>query len=41
MTIGKRQAAINKAVDKNKLYTLEEAVAVIKTNAKAKFDETV
>jgi large subunit ribosomal protein L1 len=37
----KRQQAISKAVDKTKLYTLAEAVKIVKTNAKAKFNETI
>ena len=37
----KRQQASSKAVDKTKLYTLQEAVKIVKTNAKAKFDETI
>ncbi len=39
--IGKRQQAINKAVDREKLYSLAEAVKLVKANAKAKFDETI
>ena len=41
MTIGKRMKAAGAAVDKNKSYKLAEAVALVKTNAKAKFDETI
>ena len=37
----KRLAAAKAAVDRAKLYPLPEAVAIIKANAKAKFDETV
>jgi large subunit ribosomal protein L1 len=33
--------AANETVDKNKLYTLDEAVKLVKANATAKFDETV
>lgn len=33
--------AIYETVDRNKVYSLEEAVKLLKTNAKAKFDETV
>ena len=29
------------AVDRNKAYELAEAVALVKSNAKAKFDETI
>jgi large subunit ribosomal protein L1 len=39
--IGKRLAAARAAIDANKLYTVEEAIAAVKANAKAKFDETV
>ncbi len=38
---GKRIANIYKSVDKNKLYSLKEAVKLVKENANAKFDETV
>lgn len=38
---GKRQQAINETVDREKLYDLDEAVKLIKQNAKAKFDETI
>lgn len=38
---GKRHAAALKAVDSTKRYALGEAVALVKSNAKAKFDETV
>jgi large subunit ribosomal protein L1 len=37
----KRLAAAYKAVDTTKNYALDEALNLIKTNAKAKFDETV
>lgn len=39
--IGKRFAAASSAVDRAKSYSLEEAVALVKSNAKAKFDETI
>ena len=39
--MGKRLEAAKKAIDSKKLYTLKEAVALCKDNAKAKFDETV
>lgn len=39
--VGKRTAAAREAVDRKKLYALEEAVALVKGNAKAKFDETI
>ena len=38
---GKRMAEINEAVDRDKLYELDEAVKLVKSCAKAKFDETV
>jgi len=38
---GKRLEAARKGIDRNKLYALPEAVKLVKTNAKAKFDETV
>jgi len=39
--IGKRTVAAKAAVDGDKLYALTEAVKLIKSNATAKFDETV
>lgn len=38
---GKRLKKIYEQVDKNKIYSLAEAVALVKGNATAKFDETV
>jgi large subunit ribosomal protein L1 len=38
---GKRMAAANKGVDRNKFYSIEEAVKLVKERAKAKFDETI
>ena len=38
---GKRARAIAESVDANKAYTVADAVALVKSNAKAKFDETV
>lgn len=38
---GKRIENAYKAVDKNKAYSLNEAVKIVKENAKAKFDETI
>lgn len=38
---GKRYAAALSAVDRKKSHTVSEAVALVKSNAKAKFDETV
>ena len=39
--LGKRTKAANAAVEREKLYTLNEAVALVKANAKAKFDESI
>lgn len=39
--IGKRTAAISEGIDRKKLYQLGEAVTMIKSRAKAKFDETI
>jgi large subunit ribosomal protein L1 len=41
MKVGKRLREIYKNVERHKVYSLEEAVAVVKKNATAKFDETV
>src|SRR5277367_1687732 len=38
---GKRLKAAYAAVDTNKSYSLDEAIRLIKANAKAKFDETI
>ena len=38
---GKRIKNAREAVERTKLYPLDEAVKMVKTNAKAKFDETV
>ena len=38
---GKRTRAIIESVDADKAYAITEAVALVKSNAKAKFDETV
>jgi large subunit ribosomal protein L1 len=38
---GKRLVALYKGFDAQKAYPLEEAVRIVKQNAKAKFDETV
>jgi large subunit ribosomal protein L1 len=38
---GKRLAALRGTVDRNKSYGIDEAVKLVKSNAKAKFDETV
>ncbi len=39
--LGKRTTAIREAVDSKRTYTVEEAVALVKQNATAKFDETI
>ncbi|MCZ4272840.1 50S ribosomal protein L1 [Maritalea porphyrae] len=39
--LGKRTVAAREAVDRKKLYKLEEAIALVKSNATAKFDETI
>src|SRR4030095_73622 len=41
MTIGKRYKTAVETVDRNKTYPLDEAVKIVKANAKAKFDETI
>jgi len=41
MAHNKRLAAAQKTVDTAKAYALEEAIALVKSNAKAKFDETI
>ncbi len=41
MAKNKRHTAAQATVERLKNYTLEEAVALVKSNAKAKFDETV
>ena len=39
--VGKRQKAMAEAVNSDSLYGLDEAVKLVKQNAKAKFDETI
>jgi large subunit ribosomal protein L1 len=39
--IGKRNADAAEGVDRNHLYTLDEAVEMVKERSKAKFDETI
>jgi len=39
--LGKRTTEISKGVDRKKLYELGEAVKMVRTRAKAKFDETI
>ena len=41
MAHNKRHAAAITAVDANKTYALEDAIALVKSNARAKFDETI
>jgi large subunit ribosomal protein L1 len=41
ITHGKRYRALAEKVDSTKLHTLEEAIAVVKSSASAKFDETI
>jgi large subunit ribosomal protein L1 len=41
MADGKRMTTALKAVDREKNYPLTEAVKIVKSNAKAKFDETI
>ena len=41
MKYGKRLKKAYESVDTNKLYTLDEAVAMVKAGATAKFDETI
>ncbi len=41
MAKNKRLAAAEATVEHNKAYSLDEAIALVKTNATAKFDETV
>ena len=38
---GKRLSSAYGAVDRAKLYNIDEAISLVKSNAKAKFDETV
>ena len=38
---GKRMAAALQTVDRNTLYSVSDAVELVKSNAKAKFDETI
>jgi large subunit ribosomal protein L1 len=39
--IGKRRKAADALVDKDRKYTVQEAVVIVKNGAKSKFDETV
>jgi large subunit ribosomal protein L1 len=38
---GKRNAEVQAGIDRNKAYAVDEAVRLVKSRAKAKFDETV
>ncbi|MEZ5817913.1 MAG: 50S ribosomal protein L1 [Hyphomicrobiaceae bacterium] len=38
---GKRLFALSEGIDRNKAYTIEEAVKLVKERSKAKFDETI
>ncbi|MFL6845633.1 MAG: 50S ribosomal protein L1 [Allosphingosinicella sp.] len=37
----KKQKALNEAVDRTRLYGVDEAIEALKANAKSKFDETI
>src|SRR5919205_499908 len=39
--LSKKQKAINEAVDRQKIYGVDEAIETLKANATAKFDETI
>ena len=39
--LGKRKTAVNEAVDRTINYSVADAAALVKANAKAKFDETI
>src|SRR5208283_3507702 len=39
--LGKRTRAVREGIDRERLYTLQEAVKMVKERAKAKFDETI
>ena len=41
MAIGKRLKAAREGIDREKLYTITEAIKMIKERAKSKFDETI
>lgn len=38
---GKRMRSSSESIDRNSLYSIEDAVKIVKDNAKVKFDETV
>src|SRR4029453_14750986 len=39
--LGKRTTKVREGIDREKLYTIDDAVKMIKDRAKAKFDETI
>lgn len=39
--LGKRMKAVSTSFDREKAYSLDEAIRLVKSNARAKFDETV
>jgi large subunit ribosomal protein L1 len=39
--LSKKQKAINEAVDRTRIYGVDEAIETLKANAKSKFDETI
>src|SRR3954470_878338 len=39
--LSKKQKALNEAVDRTKIYGVDEAIETLKANAKSKFDETI
>jgi len=41
MALGKRTRAVREGVDRDKTYSIEDAVKMVKERAKAKFDETI
>ena len=41
MAKGKRTRAIEQTIDITKTYSIADAVKLVKSNAKAKFDETI
>ena len=41
MALSKRIKSLSEKVDRNKLYTVKDGLALVKDTAKAKFDESV
>ncbi len=41
MSLGKRTRTLREGVDRDKTYSIEEAIKMVKDRAKAKFDETI